>query len=742
MPNRLIHETSPYLLQHAHNPVDWFPWSDDAFARARAEGKPLLLSIGYSACHWCHVMERESFEDADTAALMNDLFVNMKVDREERPDLDEIYMSAVQGMTGRGGWPMTVFLTPEGKPFFGGTYFPPTDRPGMPAFRRVLQSVAQAYHEQPDKVAQQADSVVRFIEEQSRPGEAADHLDSTILDSAFVNLSRGFDPIHGGFGGAPKFPQAMALEFLLRYHARSGNSHALHMVELSLQQMARGGIYDHLGGGFHRYSVDDHWLVPHFEKMLYDNALLAQVYLHAYQVTGNLEYQQVVEETLAHLARDVRLPGGGFAGTIDADSEGEEGAYYVWTPAQLEAVLGKSEAEIAARWFRVTAAGNFEGKTILTRDPLPPGGGGLGRGRENPLTSGASTHEGTANLIAPTAAGPTCRPRLLAARQQRVPPDRDEKIICSWNSLALRTFAEAYRCLGTESYRQIAEVTADLLLDHLWQAGRLHRTFKDGRTGPPGFLEDYAGLADALLALYEATFSLRWYQAAVELIERLVDLFWDETTECFRDTARDAESLVVRPRERWDNATPSGTSLACHALLRLWALTNRSPWEAIARQALAHEAPWMEEHPSGLGNLLCALDLYLGPPVEVAVVGDLAIPGAAALLAPLHQAYLPNLVLAAAHIPVVLPSSLASNSLPPFGKLRAGSGGGGLGRGGIIPSPLAGEGEGEGVSIPLLSGREPIDGRPTAYVCRGFVCDLPTTDPAVLRTQLGLPASP
>jgi uncharacterized protein YyaL (SSP411 family) len=613
---------------------------------------------------------------------MNEQFVNIKVDREERPDLDQIYMTAVQGLTGHGGWPMTVFLTPEGKPFYGGTYFPPTDRSGMPGFRRVLTSVSDAYRTERSQVEVQAERVTEFVRQQVQTSAPASGLSAAILDDAYATLARQFDHEHGGFGTAPKFPPAMALEFLLRYHDRTGETDALTMVESTLAHVATGGIYDQIGGGFHRYSVDNRWLVPHFEKMLYDNALLARVYLHAYQVTGAPFYRRVVEETLDYVNREMLDSAGGFYSTLDADSEGEEGKYYVWSEEEFDDVVGSDDAPMLRDSFGVTPRGNFEGKTILTLSADPNGVA---------AAQGISS-ERLAEIVARGQA------RLLAARGGRVRPGLDDKVLSAWNGLMLRSFAEAARVLGRQEDREVAEGNAAFLVGEMWREDILYRVYKDGETRIAGVLGDYAAVADGLLALYEATFDVRWFTAARDIASAMVDRFWDEDQQTFFDAARDGESLVVRPRDTWDNATPSGTSLACQTLLRLWALTDDPDYERIARTTLQSMGEAMGQLASGMGNLLCALDFYLAPPQNVAVIGDPNGEDTARLVAPLHARYLPNAVLALAH-PEDTEAQLA---------------------------------------IPLLAARPAVDGRATAYVCRGFTCELPTTDPDTMLRQLGV----
>ncbi len=681
MANRLAQESSPYLRQHANNPVDWYPWGPEALARARDEDKPLLVSIGYSACHWCHVMEHESFEDESTAAIMNERFVNIKVDREERPDLDQIYMTAVQGMTGQGGWPMNVFLTPQGQPFYGGTYFPPDDRGNMPAFKRVLLSVSDAYREQRAQVGEQAARVTSFIEQQTLARGPETALDKTLLDDALEALRGRFDQKEGGFGGAPKFPQAMALDFLLRSYHRTGDESALQMAEQSLQRMALGGIYDQIGGGFHRYTVDGHWLVPHFEKMLYDNALLTRDYVHAFQVTSASLYRRIVEETLDWVRREMQDANGGFYSTLDADSEGEEGKFYVWKADELDQAVGEEHAPILRAYFGVTNGGNFEGKNILTAP----------QNAEQVAESQGIAVEQLAAIVALGTA------KLFEARSHRVRPGRDEKIIAAWNGLMLRSVAEAARVLGRTDDLKAAERNAEFLLSEMWRGGHMLRIHKDGESKISGYLEDYAAVADGLLALYETTHATRWFTAAREIADRMIELFWDAETGAFFDTANDAEQLVARPRELWDNATPSGTSLANNVLLRLWAFTGNPEYERLPNASMSGVADMMRQYAVGFGNLLGALDFYLAPPQEVAVVGDPEDAATEKLLEPLKREYLPNAGVAA-----------------------------------------AGPGDAEARSaVPLLEDRGLVDGRPAAYVCRGFVCNLPVTTAAEVLRDLG-----
>ncbi|MBI2461381.1 MAG: thioredoxin domain-containing protein [Candidatus Rokubacteria bacterium] len=680
MANRLARETSPYLLQHADNPVDWYPWGEEAFARARAEDKPILLSVGYSACHWCHVMEHESFEDPEIARVMNELFVNVKVDREERPDVDQIYMQAVQAMTGHGGWPMTVFLTPEGTPFYGGTYFPPRDRHGMPGFPRVLETVAEAYRSRRGEVQLSAQRLMEQLQQGERIRPGLQLLTAESLHRAFRGLEGEFDWSRGGVGRAPKFPQPMALEFLLRYWRRTGDGRALDMVRLTLTRMARGGIYDQLGGGFHRYSVDAEWLVPHFEKMLYDNAQLSGLYLRAWLATGEAEYRRVAEETLDYVRREMTHPDGGFYSTQDADSEGEEGKFFLWSAEEIRAVLGRGvEADVALRYWGVEAGPNFEGRNIL-HVPGEPG------------EVAASFGMGEEDLLAALA---RARVALHQARERRVHPGRDDKILAGWNGMMLRAFAEAARILERPDYERAAVRNAEFLLSALRADGRLLRSWKDGQAKLLGYLEDYAMLADGLLALYEATFESRWLEEARRLGDEMLRLFWDPEVSGFFDTGTDHEALIVRPRNLFDSAVPSGTSVAADVLFRLALLTGEASYERPAVEALRPLAELMARYPSGFGRFLSALDFHLGPVAEVALVWPLGADRTRLkpLLREVFGRYLPNRVTAGA---------------PADGAL----------------------------DLPLLAGKTALDGRPTAYLCERYACQAPTTDPAELGRQL------
>ena len=681
MANRLINETSPYLLQHAHNPVDWYAWGEEALARAQREDKPILLSIGYSACHWCHVMERESFENEETADIMNEHFVNIKVDREERPDLDSVYMNALQALTGSGGWPMTVFLTPDGKPFYGGTYFPPDDSRGMPGFPKVLLGVAEAYVSRRGDVIKATHQLVSQLQHAAQPARSLEPLTADILHEAYQGLAQSFDYDYGGMGSAPKFPQPMTYEFLLHYHHLTNSPRALQMVEMTLEKMALGGIYDQIGGGFHRYSTDAYWLAPHFEKMLYDNALLSRLYLHAYQATGSSLYRRIAEETLDYVLREMTDPSGGFYSTQDADSEGEEGKFFLWTAQEIRDILGQNEGELVAGYFGVSEAGNFEGKNILN----------VPQERESFLADvGISEEELDAAIL-------RGKSLLLEERERRVHPARDEKILSAWNGLMLRSFAEAASILNRDDYRQAAIANASFLLSALKEDGRLLRTYRNGQAKLGGYLEDYAFVADGLLALYEATFDQRWLEEARTLVDNMIELFWEEGQNVFYDTGKDHETLVVRPRDVFDNATPCGSSVGSDVLIRLSVLTGESEYARLGTASLRSMYQYLSRAPMGMGHWLCALDFYMSTPKEIAIVGPVTDPATQSLLDVVHSRYLPNRVLA-----------------------------------GLDPS-VPGQSYS---SIPLLQDRGMVDGRPTAYVCQNYICQLPVTEPEALAGQL------
>ncbi len=608
MPNRLAQETSPYLLQHADNPVDWYPWGEEALGRARELDRPIFLSIGYSACHWCHVMEHESFENAEIAALMNQHFVCIKVDREERPDLDHIYMAAVQLISGRGGWPMSVFLTPQLEPIYGGTYWPPADRMGMPGFARVLSAVAEAWANRREDVRRQARELAAHVERICRQEMEECEPSPRALDSAEAALLRIFDRQHGGFGGAPKFPHPMDLRLLLRRWRDRPREEVLHAVTHTLDKMASGGIYDHLGGGFHRYAVDERWLVPHFEKMLYDNALLAACYAEAWQATRKPLYYRVACETLDYLLRDMAHPAGGFYSSQDADSEGEEGKYYLWTPAQVSAVLGRPAAELFCYVYDVTEHGNFERRNVLN---LPKTVEQCARLR------GIEPRELSGELDG-------MRERLLEARRQRVAPGLDDKLLTNWNGLAIEALALAGGAFRNSRYVQAAVRTADFFLSELRPGGRLLHCYRQGQARFAAYLDDFATLANGLVTLYEATFDERWLAAAVELVDEMLARFQDRDAGGFFFTASDHEPLLARHKDVQDASVPSATGMAATVLVRLARLLNRGDYAAAARNALCACGHLMEQHPAATGQLLLALDLYLAPPCEVVVAGGLS----------------------------------------------------------------------------------------------------------------------
>jgi uncharacterized protein YyaL (SSP411 family) len=630
--NRLAEETSPYLLQHSENPVDWYAWGDDAFARARAEDKPILLSVGYAACHWCHVMERESFEDETTAALMNDLFVNVKVDREERPDVDAVYMEAVQSLTGQGGWPMTVFLTPDGEPFFGGTYYPPEPRHGLPSFRQLLQVVGEAYRDRRDDVVRQAATLVESLQRSGRMAPSAEPLADGLFREAERVLRAQYDPQWGGFGRAPKFPPASTIEFLLRRGV-------FDLALGTLDGMRTGGMYDLVGGGFHRYSVDAQWLVPHFEKMLYDNALLIPAYLHAFVLTGESSYGGVVEDTIEYALRELRLDGGGFASAQDADTDGVEGLTFTWTAEELAEAIGPGRDDLLQPFEH--------GRSVL-------------RGR----------------------LGAEERARLFEVRERRPKPLRDDKAIAAWNGLMLAALAESGRRLGRADWLEAARELAEFLLGPLSDDGRLHRTWRGGVAKGTGYLEDYANVAHGLYELHVATGELRWLYEAHRLALLAVELFADDELGGFFLTPSDGEQLVARQKDLDDNPTPSGNSMLAFVLLRLARIWGDDELERRAVGVLRLVRDVIPQAPSAFGWALCALDLHLSPPREIAIVGGPASEVARAAL-----------------------RGLDANAVVAFGPAD---------------------------DVPLLAGKTLVDGRPAVFVCERFACRAPVTDAALL----------
>ncbi len=667
--NRLAEATSPYLLQHADNPVDWYPWGEEALSRAVAEDRPIFLSIGYAACHWCHVMERESFEDEGTAAFLNANFVPIKVDREERPDLDAIYMDAVQSMTGQGGWPLSAFLTPDGKPFFAGTYFPKEPAHGLPSFRQVLEGIDDAWRERREDVERQGGRVVDAISRAASQTASPEPLTEEITTQALAELRRAFDETWGGFGSAPKFPQPMTLEFLLRMALR-GAPDALTMLTTTLDRMAAGGMYDQLGGGFARYSTDATWLVPHFEKMLYDNAQLAQLYARAWLVTREDRYRRIATETLEYLLREMRHPGGGFFSSQDADSEGVEGKFFTWSWDELDGLVG----EDAARAFGASPGGNWAG--------------------EHGVTNVLKQLDGTSSeRVDPEEA----RRVLFEEREHRVRPATDDKVLTAWNAMAIQAFAEAGRAFGNDTFTEAAVAAAEFVLKHLRRAdGRLLRSWRDGSPGGPGYADDHALLASAMLSLFSRTGELHWFREARRLVDDLVRLFADQDGGFFQ-TGIDVDPLVIRPKELYDNAVPSGNSAAADVLQRMALLTGDPELERIGVSALRVVRDVLGRAPTGFGHALSALDLSLGPSREVAIVGSMEEPATTALADEVLAArFLPNTVLA-------------------------------------VGGP---DDHDASEAVALLRDRPQIDGLPTAYVCRRFACRLPVTTTKDLADQL------
>ncbi|MGI8477388.1 MAG: thioredoxin domain-containing protein [Thermomicrobiales bacterium] len=680
MANRLATESSPYLLQHKDNPVDWFPWGDEALAKARAEDKPLLVSIGYSACHWCHVMAHESFEDPATAALMNERFVNVKVDREERPDLDSIYMTAVHAMTGQGGWPLNFFATADGSPVYGGTYWPPQDRQGMPAFQKVLLAVSDAYRDQREDLLQNADQIRSLVRQSMVANRNTGTLQTDILETAATGLGRLFDGGNGGFGSAPKFPQPSVLEFLLRRHRSAGDERAAKMVRLTLDKMAAGGVYDQVGGGFHRYAVDAVWLVPHFEKMLYDNAQLARLYTDAHRSFGDEAYRRIATETLDYVLREMTDPDGGFYSTQDADSEGEEGTFYVWTPAEIDEIAGPEDGPIVRLHWAVSTGGNFEGRNILSV----------------PRTAETIAGEAGVSVEELRAAVARAKAKLYAARETRVHPGRDEKVLSGWNGMMMRAFAEASRAFDRADYRDAAVANARLVKDRMRSGGKLLHSFKDGEARIGGFLEDYANVIDGLIAVYEATFDRRWFNDAVALAWTMVVEFADRDGAAFYDTAESAEQLISRPRDLHDGATPAGNSVAASVLLRLGRFTGNGEFERLALETLQMMARPMAEQPIGFGRFLSGVEAHLATPREVAVAGRRGDAQVDSLAGAVYARFEPNTILGLAD-----PDDEDAASAMPF----------------LAQRPMQG-------------------GSATAYLCERNTCLPPVHEPVELLIQL------
>ncbi len=670
MTNRLANENSPYLLQHQHNPVDWYPWGEEALSRAREENKPIFLSIGYAACHWCHVMERESFEVSDTAAYMNAHFINVKVDREERPDLDRIYMDAVVAITGQGGWPMSVFLTPEGKPFYGGTYFPPSRRYGMPSFMEVLQNVATLWEEKPEELEESSQKLTDHIQNRAKmpPPGGETQIDPTLLDRAAMKIAQSYDWKNGGWGSAPKFPQPMTILLLLRRASRADKM-ALEIGLHALDAMAKGGMYDLVGGGFARYSVDDQWLVPHFEKMLYDNAQLARAYLHAYSLTGKSHYRQICEETLDFVLAEMTGPEGGFYSSIDADSEGEEGLFYTWTYVELQETLSEEEFSALETAYTVEPSGNFEGRVILQR----------------------KIDLETMQTLEPLLS--EAKQKLFKTRSTRIRPATDNKVLTAWNAWMSITFAEAARYLKRTDYLQAAQKNLTFLLDSLKIEGRLLRSWRTGKADHNAYLEDYASLGLALLALYQSDHDNRWFAEAAALSDQIQTSFYEPEAGLF-DTAHDHEELILRPQESQDNATPSGSSLAVQLFLLLSAYNGDGALYDKAMRIIASIHQVLESYPTAFANWLNALDFALAEVKEIGLIGDLQSSQMESLVDVVWEQFRPDCILAAAGYP------------PPEDAPH------------------------------LLDDRNLVDGQPTAYVCQQFTCKMPTTEAATLREQL------
>ena len=681
--NRLINETSPYLLQHAHNPVDWCPWGEEALTRAKRENKPILLSIGYSACHWCHVMEKESFENEEIAKIMNENFINIKVDREERPDLDEIYMNAVQLMTGSGGWPMTVFLTPDLLPFYAGTYFPPEERGGMPSFKRILLSIAEIYREKQKEVLESTEKIKEQLGRMTKLKSGDEELTFDLLHNAFQEISEKYDYENGGFSEAPKFPQPLVIEFLFRYYKTTKDKNTINMITFTLKKMAEGGIYDHLGGGFHRYSVDNKWLVPHFEKMLYDNAMLAKVYIQAYQITKNDFFKKIAFETLDYLLREMTDPEGGFYSASDADSEGEEGKFFVWSKDEIEKVLGKEKAKIICRYYNVSKVGNFEGDKNILHTPFAI---------EDICKIEKLNTEEFKLLLKES------KEKLFNVRNQRVKPGVDTKVITAWTSLAISSLAFAYQVFREERFLNSAEDAANFILLNMFEEGKLLRIYKDGKSKIGGFLEDYSFFISTLIDLYETTFRIKYLEDAINLTEKMVENSWDEEEGGFFFAPKDATNLISRSKNPYDNPIPSGNSVAVNLLFRLYRLTGNKDFIEKGEKTLKVFSMLMERVPSAFPNMLSTLDNYLRTPVDIVVVGEFLSEEIDEILKSIFSKFLPNKTIA---------------FLDPINP---------------DPEPLK--------FIPLLEGKKMVNGKPTVYICENFTCNAPITDMGELEKVL------
>lgn len=679
--NALVNETSPYLLQHAHNPVDWHPWNEEALRLSKEQNKPIFLSIGYSACHWCHVMEHESFENEEIAAYMNEHFINIKVDREERPDLDEIYMSAVQAMTGSGGWPMSVFLTPDLKPFYGGTYFPPVDMYGRPGFMTVLQGVNRAYRDDHAKVLESAEKMTLYIQQAAAQIPSEHPLNGELLETAFQQMRGRFDSTHGGFGGAPKFPHSMDVALLLRYHHRTGDAEALQMAEFSLRKMAEGGMYDQVGGGFHRYSVDERWLIPHFEKMLYDNALLAKTYTEAYQVTGNVFYKKTGIEIMEYVLREMTSPEGGFYSTQDADSEGKEGVFFAWTPEQIsQAMDDENEAKFIIRYWGVEPHGNFEHGTSVLHVSAD-------------LVETAALFDLSEDGAKAVIQKAKCK--LFGVREKRVHPGRDEKVLTDWNGLMVSAMAFAGNVFNEKRYIEAADNACDFLFSNLYRDGRLLHVYKDGRVHTNGFLSDYSYLMNGLIDVYEATGDPKRLKQAIELKDVMEQQFWDAEHGGYFFTGADHEQLIARTKDPMDNAVPSGNSMAVISLLRLSAITGDAALREKAQASLRVFVDGIRQYPSAYSQMMAGLDLLLSESQEIVLAGD-SFEKLNAFQSAVFTRFLPGKVV-------------------------------------LYSYPQASE---ELLALsPMIGGKDPLDDAPAAYVCKNFTCQLPVTSVEALNKQ-------
>jgi uncharacterized protein YyaL (SSP411 family) len=668
--NRLSNETSPYLLQHAHNPVDWYPWGREALDKAKNEDKPIFLSVGYSACHWCHVMEHECFENEQIAKLMNEHFINIKVDREERPDIDEIYMNAVQVMTGHGGWPMSVFLTPDLKPFYGGTYFPPVDRHGMPGFPSVLLSISNAYQEHRSQIEESAEKLTQHLQESMKIVKSQTTLKYDHIEQAYAEMERRYDSTFGGFGQAPKFPHSMDIGLLLRYYYKNKNEKALRMAEFSLEKMAKGGMYDQLGGGFHRYSTDAKWLIPHFEKMLYDNALLSMTYTEAYQITKKSFYKKIVTETLDYVLREMVSPEGSFYSTQDADSEGKEGAFFVWTPQQIKDILGEKDGSIFCRYYGVDESGNFEHGTSALHI-------------SNDDESVAKLLEISVDDLVQIL--DSSKKKLWEAREERIKPGRDEKILADWNGLMISSMALAGNIFNESRYTKAAESACEFLVTKMKEHDRMYHTYKDGRAHTTGFLSDYSFTVVGLLDTYEATHNARWLTEAMDLTQSMITHFWDDEGGAFFFTADDHERLITRSKDPMDNAIPSGNSMATLALVRLAEMTGNQDYRQKAETCLQVFVEGYRQYPAAYPQMLVALDFILSSPKEIVLTAE-KIEQVYPMKQMIFDTFLPHKVVLYADPSVEKQLQSLSS---------------------------------------VFQGKTPVEGKSTAYICENFSCQQP-----------------